>query len=198
MLRRLLLLPLLSPLLVVLLVGAINPRPSLALRLLTWRSSALPVGLWLSLAGAGGAALSAAGTALALRQGGASSWRRPRLAVEPPPRGSWVDGAEVPGRARREPPEEDAMPPLPETGNAGPTREAGAPAPTVAVPFRVLRRGDAGRNAPGAGRAAASGVATGVAAEVATAATTGMTTAGMAATVAAEEESWDAPAREDW
>lgn len=40
LLQRLLLLPLLSPLLAVLLLGAFNPRPWVALRLLTWSSPA--------------------------------------------------------------------------------------------------------------------------------------------------------------
>ena len=54
--RRLLLLPLLSPLLVALLLAALNPRPALSMRLLIWRSPELPIGLWLG-AGAGGGAL---------------------------------------------------------------------------------------------------------------------------------------------
>ncbi|MEA5412824.1 hypothetical protein VB737_13710, partial [Synechococcus sp. BA-120 BA3] len=69
MLHRLLLLPLLSPLLVTLLVAALNPSPSLALRLLTWQTPSLPIGLWMAVAAGGGAALSAGATALALRQG---------------------------------------------------------------------------------------------------------------------------------
>ena len=69
MLHRLLLLPLLSPLLVTLLVAALNPSPSLALRLLTWQTPSLPIGLWMAIAAGGGAALSASATALALRQG---------------------------------------------------------------------------------------------------------------------------------
>ena len=65
LLQRLLLLPLLAPLLLVLLVGALNPRPSLSLRLLIWTSPALPIGVWIALAGGGGAGLSAAAAALA-------------------------------------------------------------------------------------------------------------------------------------
>jgi hypothetical protein len=68
-LRRLLLLPLLAPLLALLILAALNPRPATSLRLLTWRSPSLSLGLWIALAGAGGAALSAGATGLALRQG---------------------------------------------------------------------------------------------------------------------------------
>ena len=48
MLQRILLLPLLSPLLAVLLVSAINPRPGVSVRLLTWSSPAWPLGGWLA------------------------------------------------------------------------------------------------------------------------------------------------------
>lgn len=47
--RRLLVVPLLSPLLAVLLVAALNPRPQLAFRVLTWTTPQAPLGLWLSL-----------------------------------------------------------------------------------------------------------------------------------------------------
>ena len=67
LLTRLLLLPLLSPLLAVLLIAAVNPRPWVALRLLTWTSPAWPLGGWLATGLAVGAGLSAAGTALALQ-----------------------------------------------------------------------------------------------------------------------------------
>jgi hypothetical protein len=69
LLRRLLLLPLLAPLLAVLLVGALNPRPWVGLRLLIWRTPEWTIGSWLALAAGGGGALSAAATALALQAG---------------------------------------------------------------------------------------------------------------------------------
>ena len=47
MLQRLLLLPLLAPLLAVLLVAALNPTPASRLRLLIWTSPALPIGVTL-------------------------------------------------------------------------------------------------------------------------------------------------------
>ena len=67
MLQRLLLLPLLSPLLAVLLVGAINPRPWVSVRVLTWSAPAWPLGGWIATAAALGAAISSAGAALALQ-----------------------------------------------------------------------------------------------------------------------------------
>lgn len=140
LLQRLLLLPLLSPLLALLLLGAVNPRPWVALRLLTWVSPALPLGIWISAAATVGAGLSAAGTALALQ--GAGEVAPPRRQAHrrseetrhwPEPDGSsgpaWQDEAAVPAWA-------------------GPARAAGEPAPTVSVPFRVIRRGQATAPAP--------------------------------------------------
>ena len=54
-LRRLLLVPLLAPLVAVLLVGALNPRPAHSLRLLVWSSPALPIGVWIMVAATAGA-----------------------------------------------------------------------------------------------------------------------------------------------
>ncbi|PSB38845.1 hypothetical protein [Aphanothece minutissima] len=139
MLHRLLLLPLLSPLLVTLLVAALNPSPSLALRLLTWQTPSLPIGLWMAVAAGGGAALSAGATALALRQGGRPPLRR---TVRRPDRleddtwsAPWGDRSE--GRTA-------AAPAAPAASSAaGPSRAPGEPAPTVSVPYRVLHRPEA-------------------------------------------------------
>ena len=79
MLRRLLLLPLLSPLVAATVVGALNPTPVLSLRLLTWSSPALPLGAWITGAALGGAVLSGAGASLALRPPAAALRRRVRL-----------------------------------------------------------------------------------------------------------------------
>lgn len=83
MLKRVLLLPLLSPVLATLVVGAINPKPPVTVRVLTWTSPALPLGLWLAGASCLGASLSAAGAALALQGGGPRTrstlgWPQPR------------------------------------------------------------------------------------------------------------------------
>jgi hypothetical protein len=145
---RLLLLPLLSPLLAVLLIAAVNPRPWVALRLLTWTSPAWPLGGWLATGLAVGAGLSAAGTALALQ--GQPAALQPRRQVR---RGA--DGPEP--RTSSPPP-----PPRSEPRSApwaGPSRSASDPPPTVSVPFRVIRRAKAAtataNRAPAAAAAAA-------------------------------------------
>ncbi|MFM7265923.1 MAG: hypothetical protein ACKOZW_10115 [Cyanobium sp.] len=152
MLRRLLLLPLLSPLLALLMVGALNPRPGVSLRLLIWSSPALPLGAWIALAGAGGAALSAGATALALAEGAAPLGRQVRRRMGAQSREPWEEEepleAREPLRRQRwqesEAPEPAPAPPA--RGDAGRSRAPGEPAPTVAVPFRVIRRG--GGSAP--------------------------------------------------
>jgi hypothetical protein len=124
-LHRLLLLPLLSPLLLTLLVAALNPSPAIRLRLLIWQSPPLPIGLWMAMAAGGGAALSGGATALALRQGGSRPLRRTVRRSDP-----WDEAGWSP------PPPPPAAP----AASAGPGRAAGEPAPTVSVPYRVLRR----------------------------------------------------------
>ncbi|MFZ9753010.1 MAG: hypothetical protein ACO3B3_05595 [Cyanobium sp.] len=127
-----------------LLTAALNPRPSLALRLLTWTSPALPIGAWIAAMAAGGAALSAGATALALRDAGTnpeSLRRRVHRDGEP----EWREeegGASRPGW-RQDPVErtrpEWAAPFAGDAFRAGPSRQPGQPPPTVAVPFRVIR-----------------------------------------------------------
>ena len=128
LLTRLLLLPLLSPLLAVLLIAAVNPRPWVALRLLTWTSPAWPLGGWLATGLAVGAGMSAAGTALALQGQPASV--RPRRQVR---RGA-TDRESDPA-PRQSPRSAPGAGPW-----AGPSRSASDPPPTVSVPFRVIRR----------------------------------------------------------
>ena len=161
LLRRLLLLPLLAPLLAVLLVGAINPKPWVGLRLLIWRTPEWTIGSWLALAAGGGGVLSATATALALHSGGASNRRQLHRPVpegrsrrawpwgrgEGPadgPAEAWVDGtgpepAAAWGRDSREGPGS----PWPAQASAGPSRHPAEPPPTLSVPFRVIRRGTA-------------------------------------------------------
>jgi hypothetical protein len=146
-LHRLLLLPLLSPLLVTLLVAALNPRPTLPLRLLTWQSPALPIGLWMAIAAGGGAALSASATALALRQGERPSLRRTihRRQEQEPWTAPWGGSTEPRSTTSRSPNAGDA----PATAApAGPSRAPGEPAPTVSVPYRVLHRPEGGAPRP--------------------------------------------------
>ena len=134
MLRQLLLLPLLAPLLAVLGVGALNPRPAVRLRLLTLTSPPLPIGVWMALAASGGALLSAGATSLALRRDGFPGPRRqvrmPMGAADRP----WTEAAPWSAPARAEP-----SAPRPQSA-AQPSRAPGEPPPTVEVPFRVIRR----------------------------------------------------------
>ena len=179
LLRRLLLLPLLAPLLAVLLVGAINPKPWVGLRLLIWRTPEWTIGSWLALAAGGGGALSATATALALQAGGASNRRqlhrpmpdgRSRRAWpwgrgEGPADGAaeaWVDGSgPEPAAAWGRDSREGAGAPWPAQASAGPSRHPAEPPPTLSVPFRVIRRGTAppadDGPTPGQTRAAAGG-----------------------------------------
>lgn len=131
LLQRLLLLPLLAPLLLVLLVGALNPRPNASLRLLIWTSPALPIGAWIALAASAGAGLSAAGAALALRTGPINLRRQVHRGVSDP------EGN------RKQPLQQNQSEPARPAPRAaaGPPRPPGEPAPTVAVPFRVIRKG---------------------------------------------------------
>lgn len=148
MLRQLLLLPLLAPLLALLVVGAINPRPAVSLRLLIWSSPPLPIGVWIVLAAGGGGLLSAGATGLALRSGtspGAASARQVRRPLGGEERGRAGPGWSEPTGS------EPAWtpPPPPEAVAAGPSRAPGEPPPTLEVPFRVIRR--AASPAPNAG-----------------------------------------------
>ncbi len=146
MLHRLLLLPLLSPLLVTLLVAALNPRPTLPLRLLTWQTPALPIGLWMAIAAGGGAALSASATALALRQGERPPLRRTvrRRQEQEPWTAPW--GGSTEARSTPRPP--SASDASAAAAPGGPSRAPGEPAPTVSVPYRVLHRPEGGAPRP--------------------------------------------------
>jgi len=145
-LKRILLLPLLSPLLATLVVGAVNPKPAVAVRVLTWTSPALPLGLWIAGASSLGAGLSAAGAALALQGAGPQILPRRSVRRRPEPE-AWDEFSP----RRPEPEREDwgveAEPERPPTAWAGPSRGAAEPAPTVSVPFRVIRRGQSSASA---------------------------------------------------
>lgn len=144
MLQRVLLVPLLTPLLAVLLVAAINPRPSVAVRLLIWTSPALPLSAWLAAAAGLGAGVSSLGTALALQ--GAGRGITPRRQVRRP--GFWNDAEPEVQRQSEERPEQEPWDRGPkdvetkpnQASWAGPSRGASEPAPTVSVPFRVIRK----------------------------------------------------------
>lgn len=144
MLRQLLLLPLLAPLLAVLVVGALNPKPAVSLRLLTYTSPPLPIGVWMMLAAAGGGLLSAGATGLALRSGsGNQHQRQVRLPLGAEPAwAAWSAPANSESPPSRPSPQDwpSNEPQRSEPVAAGPSRAPGEPAPTVEVPFRVIRR----------------------------------------------------------
>lgn len=175
-----------------LLLAALNPRPPVSLRLLTSRSPALPLGVWLAAGGAGGALLSGLATALALREGR----RLPRgrdgtaghEAQEPWFGAGWPMGR---GSATAEPEapdqpgiEADDWPQV-----AGPERAPGEPPPTVSVPFRVLRRPQRSSSPdPGRPRATAAPAPTSAARSQAVA----------VATERQDPDDWTSEAEEDW
>ena len=116
--QKLLLIPCLAPLLGLLIASGLNTGSSSQLQLLVWRTPSLPIGAWTALAGLTGAGLSAASALLLLPS--ATPLRRRRhqpldLPVE----------QELPRQA---------APPMPE-------RDVRDPAPTVAVPYRVVQKG---------------------------------------------------------
>lgn len=131
---RLLVLPLLSPLLAVLLVAGFNPGPRVSFRLLTWQSPQAPLGLWLAVAALGGAALSGGAASLARRQ---ESGRALRRTVTSPSRErvAWLRDAPEPPWDDSDRADWSAAP----RESVPPARAPGEPAPTLVVPFRVLR-----------------------------------------------------------
>lgn len=168
-----------------LLTAALNPRPSLALRLLVWTTPSLPIGTWIAGMATGGAALSAIATGLAL--GGAAAEplrRRVQRDIDPlrqdaeqasPAFSRWPGGqdGEEPSRRGRQQPSGWA--------SAGPGREPGQPAPTVSVPFRVVRMPAERPEPPPAATAAARSSA-----------------AGQPEPVSAWEDDWGGDERETW
>ena len=141
--------------------GALNTRPTVVLRLLTWQSPSLPLGAWIAAAAAGGGALSAAGTALALLD--SSPGQRRRIRREPEREEPWEGPASTPwgqawsaerpgaghehrSRAGRSASKEHVREHEQEQAwrqavSAGPDRAPGEPPPTLSVPYRVIRRG---------------------------------------------------------
>ena len=194
MLRRLLLLPLLSPLLAATVLGALNPTPALSLRLLTWSSPALPLGAWITAAALGGAAVSGAGASLALRPPAAALRRRVRLErsapgweTTSPQEGGHRRSSPSPGRAGqgRGPDPAEAYgrgSRASESAAAAPTPAPGEPLPTMTVPFRVIRRADGAR--PHAAPAQVAGPWS--------------RSPGAKTQEGAQQDDWDSPADEDW
>ncbi len=195
MLRRLLLLPLLSPLLAATVLGALNPTPVLSLRLLTWSSPALPLGAWITAAALGGAVLSGAGASLALRPPATALRRRVRLERSAPgweatpsqkwehrrpsqgpsrsAQGAGPDPSEIYGRGSRASEFAAATAPTPAPGD---------PLPTMTVPFRVIRRADGVR--PHATPVEVRGPWS--------------RPQGATPQAGAQQDDWDSPADDDW
>ena len=122
LLQRLLLVPCLAPLLALLLIAVSTTRTPSRLQILLWTSNPQPIGFWMALAGVGGAGLS--GLAALLLMPAAPSLRRQfHQPVEP---NRQVDDFGI------NPPK--GADPMPE-------RDIRDPAPTVAVPYRVVQRG---------------------------------------------------------
>lgn len=200
MIRRVLVVPLLAPWALVLLVAVLNPSPRLSLRLLVWRSAPLPIGTWLALVSSAGAVVSLSATALALQGRGAAG------------QGGWPGVGRFSARRRvqrssdawEEPSVSGRRPPVAPPASAGPARAPGEPAPTVSVPFRVIRRG----SADSAGvRATAAAPAPGVSAErqpsagrawAPFAAVRSRVSAQPTAQAGAEGDGWDDRADDDW
>ena len=138
--RGLLLLPLLLPLGAALLVGLLNLSTPARLRLLLWTSPSLSLGSWLILGAGAGALLGSAASLLAAGTAGASGTASRRQ--EP----DWASETQPRNRPQKEPqndPEPQAKPANPFSSIPWPAREPQEPAPTVSVPFRVVKRAQA-------------------------------------------------------
>ena len=127
-LQRLLLIPCLSPLLLTLLVGGLNLGKSGNLRILTWELPALPIGVWMTVAATTGAVLGSGGAMTTVT--GAN--RRPLQREVRRPYG---------GTTQTAPKEEERQSFGKQAPVSWPERDVRDPAPTVSVPFRVIRTG---------------------------------------------------------
>ena len=152
MIKHRLLVPLLlSPWLLAVWIGALNlqhPRPR-RLQILVWNLPALPVGAWLLLGSSLGTALSATAVGLLLKpesRTGPRQVRNQRTSRSPLDEGVEPEPAE-PDRDSRwdsdQPPfhNEEAEPHRSPTWGSPPVRNVDEPAPTMDVPFRVVRFG---------------------------------------------------------
>ncbi|MFM8524836.1 MAG: hypothetical protein ACKOCM_04360 [Cyanobacteriota bacterium] len=156
MVRRFLVYPLLTPWVLVLLVAALNPRPQLSLRLLVWTTPALPIGAWLAMVSSGGAVLGFSASALALqgrRQSSGGFFAGDRF--RPGRRGRRATDDFNPGVDQGVTDDRSASVSA-ATAAAGPRRAPGEPAPTVSVPFRVIRRPTASSGAAASSRRSVS------------------------------------------
>ena len=133
LLQRLLLIPSLAPLVAVLVLSALHRGAPTRLHLLGWSSPQAPLGLWTALAATSAAALSAS-SALLIVPRNQPLQRRLHRPYETPSAPEWqADRARAP---------QDRSPvPSP------PQRDLRDPAPTVAVAYRIIKRGVPHQNA---------------------------------------------------
>jgi hypothetical protein len=125
--QRLLLIPCLSPVVLMLLIASLNLGQASSLRVLTWRLPTLPIGAWIAVATVLGSGVSAT-TGLAM----VTSRPVLRREVRRPATGPDV----------QEPlPHEQQQQARPAQPTPWPERDVRDPAPTVSVPFRVVHRG---------------------------------------------------------
>jgi len=124
LLQRVLLIPSLLPLLVVLVLSALHRGEPTRLHLLGWSSPEAPLGIWTALAASGSAAL-AASSALFLMPSRQPLRRRLHRSYEPPAPSNWQEDDDG---------QHNSIP-------APPQRDLRDPAPTVAVSYRVIKRG---------------------------------------------------------
>ncbi|MFM7228357.1 MAG: hypothetical protein ACKO2F_01800 [Cyanobacteriota bacterium] len=147
-LRALLLLPVLLPLLAALGVGVLNRGEAVRLRLLLWTTPSLPLGSLILLGAGGGAAVGAGSALLALVGAGPSDPLRRRLRRPAGPQGASGEAEDgfgpEPEPFRPQPFRPESSRPEPSRTEASrtepwPARDPYAPAPTVSVPYRVVR-----------------------------------------------------------
>ena len=132
-LQRWLLVPCLAPLLGLLLTSALNNTGNTRLQLLIWRSPSLPIGAWTALAGLCGAGFSTISVLMLVPS-------------NPPLR-----------RQRHQPVERfRAEATVPDVATAPPQRDVREPAPTVAVPYRIVQNARPRQQPPASGAATPS------------------------------------------
>ena len=127
LIRRVLLLPCLLPVVAVFALSAMNRSGTTQLQVLIWRSPPLPLGAWTAIAAATGASLS--GVAALLLIPGRAPLRR--TLHQPAGRTAAPDPETFEPSASA-----TVAPPPP----VMPERDVRDPAPTVAVPYRVIQR----------------------------------------------------------
>ena len=125
--QRLLLIPCLSPVVLMLLIASLNLGQASSLRVLTWRLPTLPIGAWIAVATVLGSGVSAV-TGLAM----VTSRPVLRREVRRP-----ATGPDIQEPLPREQPHQGR----PAQPTPWPERDVRDPAPTVSVPFRVVHRG---------------------------------------------------------